>query len=603
MEGGGIEGGRGRGGGDSGAGAIICRQSRLGPRRESGGAAGRPGVSKKRSSFQGALVGILGVAVIGSTLALTRRGDYAFFDPLVEVKSAIGQRFYKAPDEKAMQQGALRGMVDALDDPYTVYVPASETREFEKELTGDFVGIGVQIVIKDGWLTVVTPLEDSPAFKAGMMAEDRIVEVEGKSTFGLSSERCIEMLTGSPGTKVSFVVERDGQKLPMTLERQRIVARTVKGFHWEPGGAEGAGSWQYYIDPGRGVAYVRLTQFTPTSADEFRDALVAIGAGTEKLKGLILDLRWNPGGVMQDATAIADLFLKQGVIVSTKGRARAEEVTRAREEGTLPEFPLAVLINGGSASASEILAGSLTENGRAVAVGTRTFGKGLVQSVLTLPSGQGQLKITEQRYYLPSGRCIQRSDDSAEWGVDPTQGFYVPMSDEEMAAMVKARAQQEVIKASGSSNPEERWADPEWIIGRLKDPQLAAALKAVQGRIDAGPGAEWRPTGKELPKGASIASADLTKAQKLRDRMEGELIKLDRRIEQLQTAAADAKVEAVDLWPDSVDVTDGRLEVYDKGGRLVARLRITGPDLERWLVDAEVKKEEGAEGQRHGGVK
>jgi hypothetical protein len=253
---------------------------------------------------------------------------------------------------------------------------------------------------------------------------------------------------------------------------------------------------------------------------------------------------------------------------------------------------MAVLINGGSASASEILSGALTENTRAIAVGTRSFGKGLVQSVLSLPSGQGQLKVTEQRYYLPSGRCIQRSEDSPDWGVDPTPGFYVPMSDDELAAMAKARGELEVITSSGADRPEDKWADPDWIMARLKDPQLAAALKAVQAKVDGGPASEWVATGGPLPKGSEVASSDLTKAQKLRDRMEGEILKLDRKIEQLQTAAGDAKQEPADLWANDIDVTDGRVEVYDKAGKLIARLKVTGPDLERWLVDAEVKKDE-----------
>ena len=554
-------------------------------------------MKNKRIGFQGALIGILGVAVVGSTVAVTRSDEYRFFDPLLEVKGAISQRFYKEPDEKAMQQAAIKGMVDSLDDPYTVYVPAADAREFEKELTGDFVGIGIQIVMKDGWLTVVTPLEDSPAFRAGVLAEDKIVEIAGKSTLGLSSDQCIEMLTGTPGTKVDIVVERDGKKIPMTVERQRIVAKTVKGFHWRPGGAEAGGAWDYFVDPGRKIAYLRLTQFTPTSSDEFTEALEAMGAAKGEIKGLVIDLRWNPGGVMQDATAIADLFLKDGVIVSTKGRTKAEEVTRARAEGTLPDFPMAVLINGGSASASEILSGALTENKRGIAVGTRTFGKGLVQSVLTLPSGQGQLKVTEQRYYLPSGRCIQRSEDSPDWGVDPTPGFYVPMTDDELAAMAKARAEQEVIKSAGADRPDDKWADPDWIMSKLKDPQLAAALKAVQAKVDGGPGVEWVATGGELPKGSTVASSDLSKAQKLRDRMEGEILKLDRKIEQLETAAGDAKKEPPDLWANDIDVTDGRVEVYDKSGKLIARLKVTGPDLERWLVDAEVKKEPAGTGE------
>jgi carboxyl-terminal processing protease len=549
---------------------------------------------KLRLGTQGSLVGILGIAVVGSTLALTRPNDYAFFDPLLEVKSLISQRYVGEVDTKAMQTAALKGMVEALNDPYAVFVPASETREFEKELTGDFVGIGVQIVIADGWLTVVTPLEDSPAFKAGVMAEDRIVEVEGTSTFGLSTTQCIDLLAGEPGTKVNIVVERDGERLPLKITRQRILTRTVKGFHWEGSDKPGStGAWQYFIDPKRRIAYIRLTQFTPTSGEEFAEALRSIGAAEGSLGGLILDLRWNPGGVLQEAVKIADLFLQQGAIVSTKGRAHRDEVSLARAEGTLPDFPVAVLINSGSASASEVVSGALTENGRAIAVGTRTFGKGLVQAVLNLPSGVGQLKMTEQRYYLPSGRSLQRSDDNPDWGVDPTDGFFVPLTDEETAAMVQARSAHDILKSRVSNNGSEKWSDPDWVVGVLKDKQLAAALKAVQAKLDGGPTAPWVPTGQPLPMSNTLAAADLDRAQKLRDRMERELLKLDRRIGALQSAAGDARVER-DLWPDTVQLAGGRMSIYDRDGNLVTELEITSNDLERWLIDADVRKIEPA---------
>jgi carboxyl-terminal processing protease len=536
--------------------------------------------------FRLALVAILGFAVVGSTLALTR-SPYSFFDPLIEVQSIISHRYVTDTDEKAMQQAAINGMLEALKDPYTIYVPAAETREFTKELTGDFVGIGVQVLVKDGYLTVVSPLEDTPAFRAGVLADDRIVEIDGKSTMGLSADKCVAMLTGEEGKPVSIVVERSGQRVPMTISRERVIARTVKGFHRE-NGSEGKGAWQYFVDPGRRIAYLRLTQFTPTSAEEFKEALRSIGAEHDGVSGLILDLRWNPGGVLQDAVEIADLFLDSGTIVSTRGRAKPEEVSKAGQEGTLPNFPVAVLINGSSASASEVLSGALVENDRAVAIGTRSFGKGLVQAVVSLPSGSGQLKFTEQRYYLPSGCCIQRDENSVEWGVDPTPGFYVPMSDEQTIAMLKVRRDQDAIR-SAKSREGEKWSDPEWIVDRLKDLQLAAALRAVQQRIDKG---TWAPTGRELPKGDALASQDLQRAVRLRERLEKELAKLEERIEGLETAAGERATPA-DLWPDT-DLSGGHVDVYDKQGKPVARLRITGPDIERWLIEADLKKEDPA---------
>jgi carboxyl-terminal processing protease len=559
-------------------------------------------MAKSRVLVQASLIGILGVAVLGSTLVVSRQ-DYSFFDPLLDIKAIISKTYVTEPDEKAMQLAAINGMVDSLNDPYTVYVPPADSKNFTKDLTGDYVGIGAQVTTRDGWLTVVTPLEDSPAFKAGILPDDRIVEIDGKSTLGMTTEDSVDLLTGEPNTQVKILVERKGEKVPYVLTRSRIIAHTVKGFNWQSanGAAGGAGkdpakagepgqpetgAWQHYIDPARKIAFLRLTQFTPTSAEEFADTMKALGADKGELKGLVLDLRNNPGGVLQDAEAIADLFLDSGTIVSTKGRAFRENVTRAVKEGTLPDFPIAVLINGLSASASEVLSGALVDNKRAITVGSRTFGKGLVQSVHSLPSGHGQLKVTEQTYHLPSGRSIHRTDESAEWGVDPTQGFYVPATDAEIVEMIRVRREHEAITATKSSVAS-NWADPEWIAGTMKDKQLAAAVKAVQIKLDTG---EWKPTGEALPEITAAASQDLTRARTYRTRLERELGRIDRRIEGLETASGD-KEPVVDLWPDATEIAGGHLDVYDKEGKFIGKYKVEAADLERWLVDAGVKKE------------
>ena len=548
-------------------------------------------MAKSRVLAQASLIGILGVAVLGSTLVVSRQ-DYSFFDPLLDIKAIISKYYVTDVDEeveKAMQLAAINGMVESLNDPYTLYVPAADSKSFTKELTGDYVGIGAQVTVRDGFLTVVTPLEDSPAFRAGLLPDDRIVEIDGKPTLNLTTESSVGLLTGEPNTKVNLVVERKGEKLPFTITRSRIIAHTVKGFHWVPGPtATDAGSWQFMIDSGRKIAFLRLTQFTPTSGEEFTQTLMSLGADKGELKGLVLDLRGNPGGVLQDAEAIADLFLESGTIVSTKGRAVRENVTRATKEGTLPDFPVAILINGSSASASEVLSGALVENNRAITIGTRTFGKGLVQSVHSLPSGQGQLKITEQRYYLPSGRSIHRTDDSAVWGVDPTQGFYIPVTDAEVLETIKVRREEEAIGgADRHVGAESKWSDPEWILNRLKDKQLAAALKAVQVKIDTG---EWKPTGGQLPEITAAVSQDLTRARGYRDRLERELGRVERRIEGLETAAGD-KETPMDLWPDATEVAGGHVDVYDKEGKLVGKFKVESGDLERWRIDAGVKTE------------
>lgn len=538
-------------------------------------------MSKSKRLFDISLLVVLGVAVFGSTIHIVgSRSEQSFFDPLIDVKRIISRAYVDAVDSDALRDRAISGMLEALNDPYSVFVPASDAANFAKSLTGEYVGIGAQVTQLQGWLTIVTPLEDSPALRAGMLPDDRVVEIEGKSTFGLTIDQCIELLMGRPGTNVNLVVERKEERVPMVITRDHIKSRMVKGFHRDPADPE---KWQFLIDPDRRIAYVRLVQFTPGCAKEVRDALVASGATRNELRGLILDLRYNGGGLLGEAIQIADFFLDSGVVVSTRGRTVPEQVTRATRDGTLEPFPIAVLLNGHSASASEVLAGALIDNDRAIVVGTRSFGKGSVQSVHSLPHAQGaQLKITEQRYYLPSGRSIQATDDSAVWGVDPTPGFYIPISDAQELAMLTARREQELILAGRVVDPSEQWSDPEWIVERLKDPQLAAAVRALQAKVDSG---EWTPPSSEPGEARTVAYGELRRARDTRERMLRELARLDRRIEAIE-ASRPAGAEVVDLWPDSADVTGGVLRVYDKDGNVVATLALPEGDAERRLIDA-----------------
>lgn len=541
-------------------------------------------MKRRRFLIEILLVVVLGTAVIGSTLALTRKGDdLAFFDPIVDIKHFIDSRFVDEPDIEAIQQGAIDGMIDALGDPYTIYIPARNTSDFQKELTGRYVGIGAQVLVRDGWLTIVSPLEDSPAYRAGLLADDRVVEIEGESTYGLTAEASVTKLMGEPGKTVHLMIERDGERLPIEIVRQQIQTRSVKGVHRDPTDPQ---TWRFEIDPDRRIGYIRLTQFTPDCADEIADALRSLGADTGDLRGLVLDLRWNPGGVLEEAVTIADQFLDEGIIVSTRGRTHKERVSSAHREGTLADFPMIVMVNGSSASASEVLAGALVENDRAIVLGTRSFGKGSVQSVYTLPSTAdgAQLKITEQYYYLPSGRLLHRRPDSTVWGVDPSPGFWVATTPQDERAMFKVRQEEEVIR-NGKADPGS-WSDPAWILDHLKDPQLAAAVKAIRLRLDSG---DWVPTGGPGLTGEELATDELSRARLTRERMLRDFERLGRRIDDLEQVAGEPDVPpAIDLWDDATSVAGGRVEVYSASGDRVARLRITNESIERWLIDAGV---------------
>ncbi len=550
-------------------------------------------MKKSRFYLDAVLVGVLGVAVLGTTMALSRRApDYAFFDPIIDVKHLIDTRFVGEVDGDELQRAAIDGMLGALNDPFSSYVPASAAAQFTRDLTGEYVGIGAQIMVRDGWLTIVSPLEDSPAYRAGVMADDRVVEIEGQSTFGKTADECVDLLLGEEGTPVELLIERAGDRFTIEIVREQIRTRSVRGVLRDPESPE---AWNYFVDPERRIAYVRITQFTPGVADELKQALRQINATEGSLGGLILDVRNNPGGVLDEAVRVADLFLDGGVVVTTRGRAAGERAYSASASGTLPDFPLVVLINGASASASEVVAGALADHSRAIALGTRSFGKGSVQSVYALPtrSDGSRLKLTEQYYYLPSGRLLHRKDDSIVWGVDPTEGFFVPLTNEQTIEMFIARRDLDVIRAAEPDNGREVPQEPLAIAEQLKDPQLDAAIRALIARVDSG---QWLATGEPGLTGAEQITEELVEARRARERMLRQLQGLERRIETLQAGASDpdAAVSA-DLWDDNIEIAGGRLEVFGPDGERIANLRITDNRLERWLIDAGVRPIDGDE--------
>jgi len=551
----------------------------------------RPRARAGSTLFRALLVTILGVAVLGSTLALALRpSPYAFLDPIIDVESLIARLYVEEPDLAAMQRGAIDGMLETLRDPYTVYVPAEEAQEFQKRLTGQFVGIGARILVRDGWLTIVSPLEGSPALRAGLQPDDRVAEIDGESTFGRTADQAVEMLQGEPGTPVRLTIERAGRRFEVTLERAHVRTRAVAGYRRDPAGG---GAWRHIIDPDRRVAYIRLAQFTPGADRELREALDAASAeaealGASGLGGLILDLRWNPGGGLEEAVAIADMFLESGDIVSTAGRAFETETRRATPEAVLRGVPILVMVNAQSASASEIVAGALADNGRAVVLGTRSFGKGSVQTLQRLPRGNGaQIKFTTQRYMLPSGRSIDRVPGAEAWGVDPTPGFFVPIDDAQVAALLRRRAEEEVLRTDASAPEPERWNGSASPAEALADPQLGAALLAMSAQIDDG---AWLEPGLPGIGGDAIALEELVESMRRRERLLRELSRIDRRVRELETLAAGAEpTPPRQLLPDETDIVGGTIVIRDAQGNIVSQLRITGADLARWLVDAPIE--------------
>ncbi len=334
---------------------------------------------------------LLGAMSSNVVLAQTKE-RYADLQLFTKVLNLVQQYYVEEVDVKKLVYGGVKGLLQELD-PHTNFLPPEVYREFENETSGEFGGLGVEITIQNDVLTIISPIEDTPAWNAGIKAGDKLVEINGESTKGLSLAEAAQRMRGKRGTKVRMGIFREGFDKPreFVIERGTVKLKSVK-----------------VTDLDDGYAYVRLTSFIENSATDFEKIIKSLESKySGDLKGLILDLRRNPGGLLDQAVRISDLFLQEGVIVSTIGRNKKDkEVVYAKKAGTMKDFPVVVLVNEFSASASEILAGALQDHKRALIMGQPTFGKGSVQSVVKLGDGSG-LKLTVARYFTPSGRAIQ----------------------------------------------------------------------------------------------------------------------------------------------------------------------------------------------------
>ena len=373
---------------------------------------------------------------------------YELMKVFVDSFEQIERNYVKEVDRRELIEAALRGMVEQLD-PYSNYIGPDDLPKFNQQVEGEFGGIGIQVAIDNNTrrLTVMTPLPGTPAYRAGIRAGDQIMEIEGKSTEGFSIEDAVRMLKGKAGEPVSIGVLHAGSTKveQLTVTREVIHVASVQGDSYKPDG-----TWNFMIDPEKKIGYIRLSGFGRDTVEELREALASLkGAG---MRGLILDLRYNPGGLLGAATEICDLFIEQGRIVSTKGRNTEEKVWNAKKVGTFSDFPMAILINHYSASASEIVSACLQDHKRAVIVGERSWGKGSVQNVIELESGKSALKLTTASYHRPSGKNIHRfpgAKDSDEWGVMPDEGYKVEFSTDDMKQYLDFRRGRDVLSKEG----------------------------------------------------------------------------------------------------------------------------------------------------------
>ena len=329
----------------------------------------------------------------GSSARAAAADTYRQLSLFGDVFERVRSDYVEKPDDAKLVESAINGMLAGLD-PHSSYMDAKSFRDMQIQTRGEFGGLGIEVTMEDGLIKVVSPIDETPAAKAGILANDIISHIDDEPVQGLTLNQAVDKMRGPVNTKIKLKVIRKGQDkaIDMSLTREVIRVRSAR-WHLE----------------GDDVIYVKLSQFNEQTTDGLKKALTELGAQTgDKLKGVVLDLRNNPGGLLDQAISVSDTFLEKGEIVSTRGR-NAEETQRfnARPGDLAKGKPVIVLVNGGAASASEIVAGALQDHKRATIMGTRSFGKGSVQTIIPLGSGNGALRLTTARYFTPSGRSIQ----------------------------------------------------------------------------------------------------------------------------------------------------------------------------------------------------
>jgi carboxyl-terminal processing protease len=359
-------------------------------------------IRKTTLLFLGALAGVLVTLMItqphgllaGSAARAAVSDTYRELNLFGDVFERVRADYVERPDDSKLVESAINGMLAGLD-PHSSYMDPKSFRDMQVQTRGEFGGLGIEVTMEDGLVKVVAPIDDTPAAKAGVMANDIITHLDDEAVQGLTLNQAVDKMRGPVNTKIKLTIMRKGADKPIDVSIVRDIIR-VKSVRWHPEGGD--------------VGYIRITQFNEQTTDGLKQAINDLNSqlGADKVKGYVVDLRNNPGGLLDQAISVSDTFLEKGEIVSTRGR-NPEETQRfnARPGDMTKGKPLIVLINGGSASASEIVAGALQDHKRATLIGTRSFGKGSVQTIIPLGAGNGALRLTTARYYTPAGRSIQ----------------------------------------------------------------------------------------------------------------------------------------------------------------------------------------------------
>ncbi|TQO59918.1 S41 family peptidase [Paraclostridium bifermentans] len=343
-------------------------------------------ISKKRAIIYSVIIVIATALITSQVVGFKYKG----YDKIAGLKRTIDKDFYKDPDNEKLMTGSIKGMFESLDDPYSQYYTKEEFEKLQEQTSGSYVGIGVVIgpTSDDELITVVSPIEGSPAEKSGIKSGDKIIKVNGKEVTSKDMDKAMSLIKGKAGTDVKLTIKRGSEVLDINVKREEIVMKTIDSKVLE-----------------NNIGYIKISSFDEHTYDDFKKALDSLNK--KGIKGLVLDLRDNPGGLLNICDDIADEILPEGdTIVSVKDNSGKAKYLKSDNNREL-DLPIALLINGGSASASEILTGAIVDNNRGIAIGTTTFGKGLVQTVRGLNDGTGY-KLTTAQYYTPSGDYINK---------------------------------------------------------------------------------------------------------------------------------------------------------------------------------------------------
>src|SRR6202048_4964449 len=400
--------------------------------------------------------------LMGSSARAATSDTYRQLNLFGDVFERVRSDYVEKPDDSQLVESAINGMLAGLD-PHSSYMDPSSLRNMQVLTRGEFGGLGIEVTMEDGLVKVVAPIDDTPAAKAGVMANDIITKIDNEQVHGLTLNQAVEKMRGPVNTKIKLTIMRKGQDKPIdvTIVRDVIRVKSVRS-HAE----------------GDDVGYIRIAQFSEQTAEELKRPISDLTSqlGSDKIKGFVVDLRNNPGGLLDQAISVSNAFLDKGEIVSIRGRSVEDTARFNAHAGDLTKGkPLIVLINGGSASASEIVAGALQDHRRATVVGTRSFGKGSVQTIIPLGSGNGALRLTTARYFTPSGRSIQAKGISAD--IDVLQD--VP---EEMKARSTDSKGESSLRGHLKAEGDEQGGSQSYVPPETKDDKaLNAALELLRG--------------------------------------------------------------------------------------------------------------------------